>query len=103
MLIDRRVVKETALAVVCASIEKRQGYRSGKCISNGNGTQGRGRPAKRWNDVVGNKVRVMGLEKGVAINRETWRRRIHGPAKPCSRGKYPGQGKNVCVFCVLRD
>ncbi len=43
------------------------------------GVQGRGRPARRWKDVVEYDMRVMMLEKGMAMDRETWRRRFYGP------------------------
>ncbi len=30
-------------------------------------------------DVVENDVKMVGLEKGMVSNKETWRRQIHGP------------------------
>ncbi len=33
----------------------------------------------RRKDVVENDIKMMGLEKGMVSNKETWRRQIHGP------------------------
>ncbi len=41
--------------------------------------RGRGRPAKQLKDVVEHDMRVMGLEKGMAMDRKTWIRQIYGP------------------------
>ncbi len=37
------------------------------------GTQEKGRPARQWKDVVEYDMWVMGWEKGMAMDRETWR------------------------------
>ncbi len=44
------------------------------------GTQGRGTTARRWKDAVEYDLNVMGLEKGMAMGRETEGRRIDGQA-----------------------
>ncbi len=46
------------------------------------GSRGRGRPMRRWIDVVERDMRVMGLEREMAGDREIWRRGIHGPVNP---------------------
>ena len=45
---------------------------------------GRGRTARPWKDVVEYDMRVvvMGLEKGMAMDGETWRWRIYGLVNP---------------------
>lgn len=45
------------------------------------GIQGRGQWTRSWKDVVEKDTRVMELEK--VCHRDTWRRQINVPIKPC--------------------
>ncbi len=47
------------------------------------GARGRGRPTSRWKDVVEYVMRVMGLEKGMAMDRVTWKRQSYTLVNPC--------------------
>lgn len=47
-------------------------------------------------DVVEYDTRVMGLKEGKATNRETWKRRIHGPINPSKRKNV----RNTNYICV---
>ncbi len=47
-------------------------------------------------DVIEYDMRVVGLEEGKASNKETWKRRIHGPINPSKRKN----GLNEIHICV---
>jgi hypothetical protein len=47
------------------------------------GGRGRGRPAKRWLDVLKEDMRVKGLSIEMAQDRSSWRRAIHGVGGTC--------------------
>ena len=48
--------------------------------------RGRGRPKLRWEELVSRDMRVNGLSREDAMNREYWRVAIRDPANPCKQG-----------------
>ena len=48
--------------------------------------RGRRRPKLRWEELVSRDMRVNGLSREDAMNREYWRVAIRGPANPCKQG-----------------
>ncbi len=41
-----------------------------------------GKTSKAWKDVPEYELRVIGLEKGMLVDRETWRRQSYEPVNP---------------------
>ena len=50
----------------------------------------RGRPVKRWIDVVEEDMKKRGVVQHDAGDREGWRRAVKGLANPTSRENLPG-------------
>ena len=48
--------------------------------------RGRGRPKLRWEELVSRDMKIKGLSREDALNREYWRVAIRGPANPCKQG-----------------
>ena len=51
------------------------------------GTRGTGQPVRQWKNKNGKWVWVMGLGKGMASERKTWKRQIDGSVKPLLEGQ----------------
>ena len=52
------------------------------------GRRKRGRPMKRWIDVVEEDMKKRGVVQHDAGDRESWRRAVKGLANPRQRGKF---------------
>ena len=48
--------------------------------------RGRGRPKLRWEELVSRDMKMKGLSREDALNREYWRVAIRNPANPCKQG-----------------
>ena len=76
------MVKDTLFEVVWACIEKREDTYVGRVSKiEGAGSRGRGRPGRRWKNVVEYDMSVW-VEEGDDNGYGTWRGCIHGLASP---------------------